>query len=368
MTRNLVAILTAESPNSVGGVEHVVRELVKGLELRGYEVLVLHRQNATPPWIRNPRHFLAKRFGGFFMSWYLGEKLRELKDRELVAVVSNGPVGWHLPELDRPPARKLHIYHGTYRQQAEAIRPFVKYRGYLKLKWWDSMVLERACGKGKLVLCNSDQTRDEVHRYFGLSGITTWLPLDTSHFRPLDQSHCRRSLGLLDHGPLGLFAGSTHPMKGFPIVQTLIRSLPGVRWLLALRGCIPATLRDDSRLTIFENASRDLLPILYGAADLAVFPSRYEPFGYVVAEALACGTPVIASPGGASRLFLHDPPLDSLLINEADDPASYLAAVHDVLNDAPRYRQAVLQSARPKVLQTMALENWWPRFLAATGL
>jgi glycosyltransferase involved in cell wall biosynthesis len=366
--RKTVAVLTSEPLTALGGVEHVVREIEEGLALRGYEVRVLHRENSAPAWIKHAKSFPAKYLSDFLLSWYVGEKLRQFKDSRLVAVISNGAIGWHIPHLDGQSTKAVHIYHGTYRQQAEAIRPFIKHRGYLKLKWWDSMVLERASGKRKLILCNSDQTLDEVHRYFGFAGTTTWLPLDTQHFRPLDQSDCRGELGLAKLGPLGIFVGSTHPMKGFPVVQTCMRLLPEVRWILALRGSIPVSLRHDSRVSLFENACEELLPTLYSAADFAIFPSRYEPFGYVVAEALSCGTPVIASPGGASRLFLREPPLSSLLMTDAINAERYARAVQDVLRDTPRYRQAVLQMARPRVVQTMARENWWENFLAATGL
>jgi len=363
-----VAILTSEPPTSPGGVEHVVREVAKGLGLRGYEVVVLDRENAAPCWLRKPGNRASKALGDILISWYLGRKLRAYENRGLAAVISNGPVGWYVPSLHGKPAQKIHIYHGTYRGQAEAIRPFIRYVGYLKLKWWDSMIIERACGAGKLVFCNSDQTREEVRRFFSCAGTTTWLPLDVSHFRPLDQSNCRKELGLSDQGPVALFAGATHPMKGFPVIRALIRSLPGVLWLLALRGHIPEDLATESHVKVFADAPYNQLPNLYGAADFAVFPSRYEPFGYVVAEALACGTPVISSPGGASCLFLQGPRLGRLLIRDATNANSYLAAACDVLSDIPGYRQAVLEEARPNIVKTMAPENWWPRFLEATGL
>ena len=63
----------------------MVRELVKGLELRGYEVLVLHRDNATPEWLRHPKSWLATNFGNAVLSWYLGRKLRDFDAREIVA-------------------------------------------------------------------------------------------------------------------------------------------------------------------------------------------------------------------------------------------------------------------------------------------
>ena len=341
--------------------------MVKGLERRGYEVVVLHRRNAAPHWLQAPKSCLVRDLGNLLISWYLGQKLRKFGERELVAVISNGPVGWYVPSFRRNSPQKLHIYHGTYRAQAEAIRPFITYLGYLKLKFWDSMVIERACGIGKKVLCNSEQTRHEILRFFDHRGFTTGLPLDTSHFEPLDQSSCRRRLGLPEQGTIGLFVGSTQPAKGFPIVRALMCSLRGTQWLLALKGGIPSDLAGNQEVRVVPNATYDTLPTLYNAADLAVFPSVYESFGYAVAEALACGTPVIAAPGGASRSFLQTP-LDSLLIEDATDSEAFVAATRNVLSDLPRYREAVLRNARPRIIETMALENWWPRFLEVAGL
>jgi glycosyltransferase involved in cell wall biosynthesis len=363
-----VAILTSEPPNMPGGVEHVVRELATGLEARGYEALVLHRENAAPPWLRHPKSRLARGLADFLLSWYLGRRLLSFADHDLAAVITNGPIGWYVPRINGNSVSKIHMYHGTYRGQADAIRPFITYKGYLKLKWWDSMVLEKACGAGKQILCNSDQTREEVERFFGHHAVTTWPPLDTSHFTPLGQASCRRILGLPEGNPVGLFVGSTQPTKGFPMVQTLIRSLPNIRWLLALRGSIPDDLAGNHQVHIVPNAGYDMLPTLYNAANFAVFPSAYESFGYALTEALACGTPVIAAPGGASRSFLHQPPLDSLLIEDAADVDAYIAATCKVLSDPPRYRESVVRNARPRIVETMALENWWPRFLEVARL
>lgn len=87
------------------------------------------------------------------------------------------------------------------------------------LKWWDSMVLERWSGKGKQVLCNSDQTREEVRKFFRIHGTTIWYPLDTKHFCPIDRAKCRQELGLAENRPVGLFVGSTQPQKGFTIIS-----------------------------------------------------------------------------------------------------------------------------------------------------
>lgn len=105
--RKTVAIFTSEPPTSPGGVEHVVREIESGLSQRGYEVRTLHRGNAAPGWIRQPRHFLSRHLSDLLLSWYVGENLRLLKDRELVAVISNGPIGWHIPRVKRHSTKAL---------------------------------------------------------------------------------------------------------------------------------------------------------------------------------------------------------------------------------------------------------------------
>jgi glycosyltransferase involved in cell wall biosynthesis len=59
------------------------------------------------------------------------------------------------------------------------------------------------------------------------------------------------------------------------------------------------------------------LPWYYSAADVCVIPSYYEPFGLVAIEAIACGTPVIASKVGGLR-FTINPEETGLLVPPRD--------------------------------------------------
>ena len=45
-----VLILAPNSPETLGGMEHFVRELARGLGMRGYGVEILHRENSSPAW------------------------------------------------------------------------------------------------------------------------------------------------------------------------------------------------------------------------------------------------------------------------------------------------------------------------------
>ena len=71
-------------------------------------------------------------------------------------VLSNSTVGWY--PLGKN-VKRAQFFHGTYRGQAEAIRPFIKYRGYLKMKWWNAMLFERFSGRSKIALCCSEPIR-----------------------------------------------------------------------------------------------------------------------------------------------------------------------------------------------------------------
>jgi glycosyltransferase involved in cell wall biosynthesis len=362
-----VFILTPEPPEGLGGMEHFVREMVQGLEARGYRTEVFHRRNSEPVWLAKRTGRIGKKVAGTLQGYWIGRNARRHVREDVVAVISNSDVGY-FPLRFQSPFRKIHFCHGTYRGQSEAIRPFISYGGYLYMKWWDSMVLERLSGRDKLILTCSEQVSEEVLRFFGQNSVAVWLPIDTERFRPLEIAASRASLRLPMGKPIGLFVGSLHPMKGFRVVQSLIDRLPEVHWVLALRGDLPRNKVVMSNATVFQDIPHNQIPALYGAADFSVCPSMYEPFGYVVAEALACGTPVIASPGGASRLFLREFPMDRLLVSNPEVTHGFLDAVREVLREPGFYRRVVIEQVRPKIEKLMALKNWWHRFFEVTEL
>jgi len=367
MTRRIL-ILTIEPPEQGGGMEHFIRVLANGLQANGYLVEFFHRDNCLPARLRQLSNRFARYATDALLGWYVGRRVQKVLDDQVVAIVSNSTIGWY-PVRGLPrAAKKLHFCHGTYRGQAEATRRLLAWRGYLKMKWWDSMVLERASCRGNLTLCNSDQTREEVKLFFDREAPTAYCPLDTTHFRPMNRLACRTELGLSDDKPVGLFVGSLQPVKNFSLMRQLIEQLPQVRWLLALRGEVPLDMEGNANLHVFQDVSHEQLPRLYGAADFSVCPSIYESFGLVVAEALACGTPVIASPGGASRLFLGQPPLNRLLISDPCSVAEFRAAVLEVLFEPDFFRQLVLERVRPQLEELMAPVNWLRRFADITGL
>jgi glycogen synthase len=73
---------------------------------------------------------------------------------------------------------------------------------------------------------------------------------------------------------------------------------------------------------------------MYRCADVAAFPSLYEPFGIVALEAMAAGVPVVSSDaGGLREVVLHD---ETGTLSYANDPESLAWAILRVLNDPER--------------------------------
>jgi glycosyltransferase involved in cell wall biosynthesis len=366
MTKTIF-ILTSESPERPGGVEHFVRETVKGLQLKGYKTEVFHRGNSQPRWLAKQESRLSKKVVGTLCGYWIGRNAQKHMGDHVAAVISNSDVGYY-PLHRRIPIRRIHFYHGTYRGQSDAIRTFISRSGYLYLKWWNSMVLERFSGSGKTVFTCSDQVCEEVAKFFGHRAIAMWHPLDLERFKPVDIGESRRKLDLPEGRPIGLFVGSTQPSKGFPMVRKLINALPEIYWILALQGDLPSDLPARPTLKVLQNVPHDQIPLLYSAADFSLCPSLYEAFGYVVAESLSCGTPVVAAPGGASRVLLKDQPFNHLLIENPNDFEGFQQAVREVVAKPEFYRRVVIEQIRPLIEELMAPDNWWRRFSEATDL
>lgn len=84
------------------------------------------------------------------------------------------------------------------------------------------------------------------------------------------------------------------------------------------------------RVRLLDDVGNDDLPALYAAADLFVYPSLYEGFGLPVAEAMACGVPVITS----ATSSLPEVAGDAAIFVDPRDDAALAAAVARVLGDA----------------------------------
>ncbi len=125
-----------------------------------------------------------------------------------------------------------------------------------------------------------------------------------------------------------LFAGRLVEAKGLPDLLAALDRLGEAAPELVAAGVGPldVLLRDRPRVHSLGFRDRDELIELYALADSCVVPSRDEPWGVVVNEALACGCPVIASDAvGAARDLVRDG-VDGRIVR-AGDPAALADAL-----------------------------------------
>jgi D-inositol-3-phosphate glycosyltransferase len=184
--------------------------------------------------------------------------------------------------------------------------------------------------------------------------------VDIDLFRPIEQREARAHLGL-DDRPYILFVGRLEPLKGLDILMNAMSILTrqGSRaMLLVAGGNLDGPVGTEMRACLGELSLQEHvrflgavdqreLPYYYSAADVAAVPSFYESFGMVAIEAMACGTPVVASRAGGLQFTVHDG--ETGYLAPPGDPVALAAALDRVLsNPALRARlgSAAVTAAR----------------------
>ena len=138
-----------------------------------------------------------------------------------------------------------------------------------------------------------------------------------------------------------LHIGSTVDRKNVPLVINTVARLRqhSDAYLLQVGGRFTAEQeqlidRLDLRRVVRSVAAADetTLRRAYRAADVLLFPSLYEGFGFPVLEAFASGLPVVTSGAGG----LKEVGGDAAVVVEGRDPASYVQALDELSEDADR--------------------------------
>jgi glycosyltransferase involved in cell wall biosynthesis len=142
------------------------------------------------------------------------------------------------------------------------------------------------------------------------------------------------------HEPYFLYVGGYDARKN---VDTLVRAFDRLegepRLVIVARrsgafGDLAAAwraLRSHARVHCLEVATADL-PAFYRRASLFVNPSLWESFSFQTLEAMACGTPVIAS----NRTAIPEIAGDAAMLVDAADAAALASAIAALAADAPR--------------------------------
>ena len=239
-----------------------------------------------------------------------------------------------------------------------------RHQGYLpgpmnkfihQAEWWLTYEARR-------VITCSGYMRDQAERIFELPpGKVDTIPngVATEDFALLDSEELAALRDSLtpDGEHLLIYAGRLEYEKGIQTllhtVRDLRRSGQAVRLVVCGEGTYDEELRALVRklriaraVTFTGFLSREDMSRHYRAADVAVVPSIYEPFGIVALEAMASGTPLIVSDtGGLGELVEHG--VTGLKVTPKD-PAALGAAITRVLADRD-WARGMAQSAHDQL-------------------
>lgn len=146
----------------------------------------------------------------------------------------------------------------------------------------------------------------------------------------------RSSLSTPEGVPLIFSLGRMHPAKGFDVLLEALKSVPDAYLWLAGEG--PSRAKLETLAKNFGVASRvrflgwrEDKAALFAAADIAIFPSRYEPFGTVTLEAWAYETPLVAAASAGPASVITDGK-DGLIV-PTEDADALAGAINRVLSD-----------------------------------
>jgi glycosyltransferase involved in cell wall biosynthesis len=159
-----------------------------------------------------------------------------------------------------------------------------------------------------------------------------------------------------------LCVAAVTPRKGHDVLVAALGVIAGLPWRCVCAGALhlDAAHADrvrssaragglDGRISFTGPRTGAALADLYAAADLLVLPSRAEPFGMVVTEALACGVPVVATSADGIPEALGRSP-DGVapgLLTPPGDPAALAAALRAWLT-GPHLRDQLRTAARAR--------------------
>ena len=214
---------------------------------------------------------------------------------------------------------------------------------------------DRGIKAAEKVVAVSHYTADVTARLFGSKKIVVIQNgIDTSRFSPgIEKIFDNQKFNLL-------FVGSASKRKGFDFLMQVMEKL-GPDYHLhytsepGLFG--PSPTQNSSCV---EKLNEDQLVNVYRGADALIFPSRYEGFGYVVAEAMACGKPVIAARTSALPELIENG--ENGILCSPDSVEEFIAAIRQLQNDKD-YADKMALKARKTIVDNFGLDQMVEKYI-----
>jgi glycosyltransferase involved in cell wall biosynthesis len=379
-------IASAPPEENGSGLSRTVWGVAAEMVRRGHRVRVLypsHPFQVAPPWQgveRVPLPVVGLKREPYAYERAVARAASELLDPKADLILANDEKGGaiELPNgrgNSRPVfgmlAHDIQQHHLLTMRAIQQPSPTIRQRIGT---WMDRRTIAklegRAFGRSRAIVVASESNRNLL---LGLYPI----PPDRIHVIPHpvpplpevgDKTACRESLHIPLDVPVVAFLGRTPDRQGLPIALDAFRRVrvffPGARFLVA--GC---AVPPEPGVMSFGIVDEIVKSRILHAADLFLFPARYEGYGLAPREAMRAGVATIVS---------AHVPIDGavagreLRVVAEDDPGAYASDLAELLAD-PAQRRVVAEAGRQYAAQfgidrtTARIEAVFAPFLRTTG-
>lgn len=259
------------------------------------------------------------------------------------------------------PTKIFHTYHslGAVKYKAVTTVPLIASKR-LNI---EKQILETS----DLVVATSPQERQDMQTLVSTKGNIDVVPCgtDINIFGKVTRDEARQQLSIEPDAKMIVYAGRFDRRKG---IETLVRAVGKLDLkqysnlkLIIAGGSTPGQkdglereriegIVDElglAEITTFTGQVEHAeLAVYYAAADVCVVPSHYEPFGLVAIEAMASGTPVVASEVGGLKYTVVDE--ETGLLAPPKDSEAFAKAISRILADS-QWRDRLGKAARKRV-------------------
>jgi D-inositol-3-phosphate glycosyltransferase len=290
-------------------------------------------------------------------------KFKEQNNKQYSLVHSNYWIsGWVGLQLQKRLSIPMtHTYHSL---------GAVKYKSVSTIPMIAStrLSVEKAClENADCTVATSPQEKEHMRSLVSSKGNIEIIPCgtDIQRFGSIERSVSRQKLNIADDAKVVFYVGRFDERKG---IETLVRAVRrsnlgrDENLLLVIGGGSRPGASDGIERERIEGIVQELglsaktrfpgrigeedLALYYAAADVCVVPSHYEPFGLVAIEAMASGTPVIASDVGGLQFTVVDEKTG--LLAPAKDEDAFAVAIDRIVSN-PEWRDTLGKNARKRV-------------------
>ena len=315
-------------PRVVGGIARVVHDLSHRLIKDGHDVTVVTYRDGNVPYFEDDNGVKVYRVDNFmiqpnnFIDWVMQLNFNMIaKAGEIIAKEGNFDVIHAHDWLVAYAAKTLKVsynlpivstIHATEAGRNNGIRE--EQQKYINDTEW------MLTYESSEVIVNSNYMKNELQRLFGLPfEKINVIPngVSASNFTVSERDYDFRRRYAMDNEKIILFMGRLVYEKG---VQNLIAAMPKIlnnyhdaKLIVAGKGGMLGELQQEVRNLGLGNKvyftgqlSPKQVQKMYKCADIAVFPSTYEPFGIVAIESMLLGVPTVVSDvGGLNEIVDH---------------------------------------------------------------